>query len=269
LSSTKETPVKKWFCFCHIQKNKKMKYNIGCSGFSYKEWKGVFYPDKLPQGKWFEFYCEQFNTLELNVTFYRFPTVATLQSWYNRSPHDYIFSVKAPRLITHYKRLTDIRELLTGFYSTCKDGLKHKLGPVLFQFPKQFIYSEENLNRIISNLDSNFINVVEFRHDSWWNEEVYTQLSKSKIIFCGISHPNLPDGVVINNGIIYYRFHGIPKIYYSGYGEKILKQFADTILQTDSSTKIFCYFNNTAAMAALENGQWLIRYLGDATGINK
>ena len=237
-----------------------MKYNIGCSGFSYKEWKGVFYPDKLPQRKWFEFYCEQFKTLELNVTFYRWPTVATLQSWYNRSPKEYIFSLKAPRLITHYKQLTGTKELLTNFYSICKEGLKDKLGPILFQFPKQFVYNKENLSKVISNLDNKFINVVEFRHGSWWSEEVYTQLTNSKIIFCGISHPNLPEDVVINNSCIYYRFHGIPKIYYSGYEEKVLKKFADTISQVDSSKRIFCYFNNTAAMAAIENARWLIRY---------
>jgi len=246
-----------------------VKYHIGCSGFSYKEWKGVFYPDKLQQNKWFEFYCEHFKTLELNVTFYRFPTVATLQSWYNRSPQEYIFSVKAPRLITHYKHLTDTKELLSDFYSICKLGLKDKLGPILFQFPKQFAYSKDNLSKIITNLDSNFINVVEFRHDSWWSEEVYTQLTKRKIIFCGISHPNLPGDLIINNSCIYYRLHGIPKIYYSGYEERVLKKFADTILQKDSINGLFCYFNNTAAMAAIENARWLIRYIEHVKEIGK
>src|ERR1044072_2743501 len=80
------------------------KWWIGCSGFYYREWREAFYPQGLPQRKWFEFYCESFNTVELNVTFYRFPKLEDLQGWYHRSPDDFRFTVKAPRLITHYKR---------------------------------------------------------------------------------------------------------------------------------------------------------------------
>jgi uncharacterized protein YecE (DUF72 family) len=79
-----------------------MQCYIGCSGFYNKDWKEVFYPNGLPQSKWFEFYCTQFNTLELNTTFYRFPTIEMLKKWYDTSPADFKFSVTAPRLITHY-----------------------------------------------------------------------------------------------------------------------------------------------------------------------
>ena len=93
-----------------------MKWIVGCSGFSYKHWKPGFYPQDLPSTKWFEFYCEQFDTVELNVTFYRFPTAKTFTGWYNRSPKGFTFSVKAPRLITHYKQLIACEELLKDFY---------------------------------------------------------------------------------------------------------------------------------------------------------
>ncbi|MEJ7671821.1 MAG: DUF72 domain-containing protein [Chitinophagaceae bacterium] len=76
-----------------------------CSGFHYKEWKEVFYPKDIPQTKWFEYYCQHFNTIELNTTFYRFPRPEALQSWYKRSPEDFKFSVKGPRLISHYKNV--------------------------------------------------------------------------------------------------------------------------------------------------------------------
>jgi uncharacterized protein YecE (DUF72 family) len=89
-----------------------MQYFIGCSGFHNKDWKEVFYPKGLLQSKWFEFYCTQFNTLELNTTFYRFPRIEILQQWYNKSPADFRFSVKAPRLITHYKQFNDVARLL-------------------------------------------------------------------------------------------------------------------------------------------------------------
>ena len=132
----------------------------GCSGFHYKEWKNTFYPEGLPQTKWFQFYTSQFNTLEINSTFYKFPTSKSLQKWYDTSPDDFIFSVKAPRLVTHYKRFNECEQYLTDFYNTCGDGLKNKLGCVLFQLPPQIKYSEEFLNTIIKLLDQSFKNAV-------------------------------------------------------------------------------------------------------------
>src|SRR5687768_4735302 len=101
---------------------------IGCSGFHYQEWKEVFYPKGLPQRKWFDYYSQQFNTLELNTTFYRFPQLRILQNWYNVSPEIYRFSVKAPRLITHYKQFKDSKRMLSDFYGTSLEGLRDKLG---------------------------------------------------------------------------------------------------------------------------------------------
>src|SRR5690349_13147184 len=99
-----------------------IQWHIGCSGFHYKEWKEVFYPKGLPQRKWFDHYCEHFDTIELNVTFYRFPELTSLQNWFHKSPDRFLFSVKAPRLITHYKKFEDCAGLLTDFYTTVRDG---------------------------------------------------------------------------------------------------------------------------------------------------
>src|SRR5690606_34670156 len=132
-----------WLSFCNWLKKAGMRWVIGCSGFHYREWKGVFYPDDLPQRRWFEYYASQFDTLELNTTFYRFPRLKTLQKWYDASPTGFIFSVKAPRLITHYKRFKDSQSLLHDFYSTSRGGLQEKLGPVLFQFPPNMFFTEE------------------------------------------------------------------------------------------------------------------------------
>ncbi len=237
-----------------------MKWYIGCSGFSYKEWKGLFYPDKLPQSKWLAYYCEHFNTLELNNTFYRFPTFKTLNDWHNKTPEGFLFTVKAPRIITHYKQLVDTEGLILDFYNVCKDGLRDKLGPLLFQFPPKFIYSEKNLQLILNSLDASFINVVEFRHSSWWNEEVYTQLSKKNIIFCGISHPTLPNDVIINNINIYYRLHGAPKLFLSEYSVETLEVITDKIANENNTNNVYCYFNNTMTVAAIKNAQWLQQY---------
>ncbi len=173
-------------------------WHIGCSGFHYKDWKGPFYPIDLPQRKWFDFYCEHFNTLELNVTFYRFPQLSFLQNWYQKSPGGFRFAVKAPRAITHYNKFNYTVDMVTSFYDTINSGLQEKLGPVLFQMPPSFSYDEGRLHRIINSLNPSFKNVVEFRHVSWWRDDVYKTLAEHHITFCGMSHPLLPDDVIQN-----------------------------------------------------------------------
>ena len=238
-----------------------MKWHIGCSGFNYKEWKEVFYPQGLPQRRWFGFYCSQFATLELNVTFYRFPQLSSLKKWYDESAGQFLFSVKAPRLITHYKQLKDCERLLNDFYSSIREGLKEKLGMALFQFPPQFSYTGSRLEMIMQYLQKDIKNVVEFRHNSWWNSDVYRQLHTKHIIFSGISHPALPDDIIINNPTLYYRFHGVPLLYYSAYNKSTLQNLADNILKSKTAKEVFIFFNNTAAVGAIENALWLKEYV--------
>ena len=237
-----------------------MNWYIGCAGFHYKEWKGIFYPDGLPQSKWFEYYCQQFNTLELNVTFYRFPQLSFLQNWYNKSPEQFLFSVKVPRLITHYKQFSNTGELLTDFYTTVRQGLQNKLRAVLFQLPPQYVFTKERLQRIIYSLDTSFNNVVEFRHQSWWKKEIIRELAEHNITFCGISYPGLPDKAVVNNSFAYYRFHGVPVLYKSAYTEKELQKIANEILRHQPQN-VFVYFNNTASAEALDNALSLRNFL--------
>jgi len=238
-----------------------MQWYIGCSGFSYKEWKDKFYPAGLPANQWFEYYANQFNTLEVNLTFYNFPRKAVLENWYRKCPADFRFAVKAPRSITHYKKFADAKELLNDFYKACSDGLQNKLGPVLFQLPPSFSFTEERLALIIESLSSNYKNVVEFRHDSWWDKKVYAALAEKDIVFSGVSHPSLPPGIVANSSVLYHRFHGVPKLYYSGYSEKELIQFADAVLKQQHIKEVYCYFNNTASMEAIRNVQEITGYL--------
>ena len=104
-----------------------------------------------------------------------------LQTWYKKSIAGFRFAVKAPRAITHYKKFNDTERLISDFYSTIEEGLKEKLGTVLFQMPPRFDYTEERLEKIINSLDTSFNNVVEFRHVSWWNVVVYKELANNKI----------------------------------------------------------------------------------------
>jgi uncharacterized protein YecE (DUF72 family) len=238
-----------------------MHWHIGCSGFSYKEWKGKFYPEKLALRKWFEYYATHFNTLELNVTFYRFPQLKTLENWYAKSPGNFLFAVKAPRLITHYKKFNDCGKLLSDFYNTSSKGLQEKLGPILFQLPPQISYDEMFLEKLTGSVDNNFNNIIEFRHASWWRQDVYDILAEHGITFCGINHPQLLTVVIVNTPIVYYRFHGAPKLYYDEYAKGIITEMADTVLQSGLAKNNFVFFNNTATMAAINNANQLKHYI--------
>lgn len=228
---------------------------IGCSGFSYKHWIGGFYPEGLPQSKWFNFYGEHFKTLELNVTFYRFPLLKTLQGWYQKSDTDFRFSVKAYRTITHFKQFHEAHDLVNQFYDVVNNGLQEKLGPVLFQMPPRFSYSEERLERIINSLNPSFKNVVEMRHPSWWRQDVYKILGEHHITFCGMSHPTLPDDMIQNTPIVYYRFHGVPELYKSPYTTDFLQKKVDEVKHHHKTKEAWFYFNNDVIVAAIDNAK--------------
>ncbi|WP_406825933.1 DUF72 domain-containing protein [Pedobacter sp. KACC 23697] len=233
-----------------------MKWRIGCSGFYYREWKEIFYPRGLAQKEWFKYYCEHFNTIEINSTFYKMPTLKSLHKWYDESADDFLFTIKAPRLITHNQQLRECKQLINDFYEAIQSGLREKLGCVLFQFPPKFDYSKERLNLLIENLNSDFKNVVEFRHISWFNEEIYKKLAKNNITFSGQSYPSaLPDDAIRNTETIYYRFHGKPVLYKSEYDIKVINDFKNQI--GDKEKEVFVYFNNTWGVGALHNAKQL------------
>lgn len=238
-----------------------MDWHIGCSGFHYRDWKGVFYPSDLPQKRWFEYYSSRFDTLELNVTFYRFPQLKFLQNWYSISPPDFVFSAKVPRLITHYKRLNNCEDLLRDFYITMRNGLGEKLGGVLFQLPPSMQYSPALLDTLSDLLSVEFINVVEFRHASWQSKTVLDKLKRKGIIVSGLSHPRLTHAGIINDNVAYYRFHGVPDIYYSVYSTATLRIIVDQFLQKEKLQEVFIYFNNTATPGAIKNATWLKNYV--------
>jgi uncharacterized protein YecE (DUF72 family) len=237
------------------------KWWIGCSGFHYQHWKGEFYPEKLAKSKWFDYYNNRFKTLELNVTFYRFPRLPLMETWYGKSPEIFKFSVKAPRAITHYRQFINTANMLSDFYGTIREGLKDKLGCVLFQMPGRMAFKEAKLEQIIESLDPSFINVLEFRNESWWNQYVYNKLASHRITFCGMSHPDLPKDVVQNTGTVYYRFHGIPELYKSKYDLATLQRVVNEIESNTATKEAFIYFNNDIDASALTNAFQMEAYL--------
>ncbi|MCW3073826.1 MAG: hypothetical protein JWP69_895 [Flaviaesturariibacter sp.] len=236
---------------------------IGCSGFHYKEWKEEFYPKGLAQSKWFEYYAQHFNTLELNVTFYRFPTLKSLQNWDGKAPEGFVFSAKVPRSITHYKKFKETQSLVTDFYAVLKEGLSEKLACVLFQLPPSFSYSQERLESILEQLDYSFTNVIEFRHESWWRGDVMEALRNKKVSFSGVSFPKIVhDEVVVTNLTTYYRFHGVPKLFYSEYDESFLANVVEQLKTAKEVKNAYLYFNNTASLAALHNAKSVQQLVG-------
>lgn len=230
---------------------------IGCSSYNNRYWKGIFYPDKMTASAMFEFYCQYFSTYEFNGSFYKFPTLKIFNNWYNKAPENFLFSIKAPKEITHIKKFIDCENLLSDFYSICENGLKEKLACVLFQFPPSYNFTSERLHHIIKNLDLKFSNVIEFRHKSWWNQEVWDAFLENNITFCSVSHPQLPQRIFTNFPLIYIRLHGIPDMFYSSYSSKELLYIKDEI----NSKSAFVYFNNTASEAGILNALELKRIM--------
>jgi uncharacterized protein YecE (DUF72 family) len=233
-----------------------MDWRIGCSGFYYREWKEIFYPIGLAQKNWFEYYCQHFNTIEINSSFYKMPGPKSFTTWFEKSPNDFLFTIKAPRLITHYKKFNDVTSLVNDFYGTIREGLQHKLGCVLFQMPPSYSFTPERLEQIIQNMDPNFNNVLEFRHGTWWSPLVFNTLTNHHITFSGHSYPSaLPDDLIQNTDPVYYRFHGKPVLYKSLYSEQEMEDFASGV---DLHKKqAFIYFNNTWGNSALINARQL------------
>jgi uncharacterized protein YecE (DUF72 family) len=144
--------------------------------------------------------------------------------------------------------------MMNDFYCLLKEGLGDKLSCVLTQLPPQFKYSEEGLNRILKQFNPSFNNVIEFRNESWWRKDVMDMLSQHDVTFCGVSFPKIIyDDAIINRPLAYYRFHGVPRLFYSEYDESFVEKVYRQVSNNTSVTEAFIYFNNTASLAALHN----------------
>jgi len=230
----------------------KEKLYIGCSSFNTPSWRTLFYPEDLTKKDWFDFYSKQFKTYEFNGSFYKFPETENLLKWHDKTPDDFKFSVKIPKIITHIRKLNDCEKEISDFYSVVKNGFKTKLACVLWQFPPKFEFSEENLDFIINSVKPGFKNTVEFRNISWWRKDVRDEFRKNDITFCNVSYPSLPDEIVKTTSTGYVRMHGIPKLFHSEYTDKEIKKLYDEISGLDFD-EIYVYFNNTATTAGIIN----------------
>jgi len=144
-----------------------MRLHVGTSGYNFPEWKGSFYPPKLPSAKWLEYYAQQLGTVEINYTFYRMPSAKTVAGWDAATPDGFTFVLKAPQRITHIARLKNIDDSLRFFLETIRK-LNAKLGPVLFQLPPNFKKDLARLSDLVTQFPTDVRAACEFRHASWW-----------------------------------------------------------------------------------------------------
>jgi uncharacterized protein YecE (DUF72 family) len=241
-------------------KSEDSKINIGCSGWFYWDWKGLFYPEELPMNKWFDHYSSTFKTVELNAPFYSWPTLSTIKNWVkNALGKEFVYTVKVCELITHIKRFEDSKEMIKDF-GIIADLLGPVMGCFLYQMPPSFSYSKERLKLILKQLEPTRRNVVEFRHKSWWNDEVYEAFKKHNVIFCSVSAPKLPEELIKTADEIYIRFHGTSKWYRHDYGLDELKKWAEWINKSKAK-KIWIYFNNDREGYSIKNSKELLKLL--------
>src|SRR5437016_10453673 len=160
-----------------------MKFWVGTSGFQYTEWKGNFYPEDLAASKMLPFFAERLSTTEINYTFHRIPSPKTIANWISLNPAKFRFSLKAPQKITHFARLRDCSDTMRYFHDVVS-ALGEKLGPVLFQLPPNFKKDTLLLADFVNSFPEAMRAAFEFRHASWFEDEVFEALKARNVSLC-------------------------------------------------------------------------------------
>ncbi len=202
-----------------------MRVRIGTSGFSYKAWKGVFYPEKIKNDAMLAYYGERLDTVEINNTFHRMPRVELLETWAGKVPEDFSFVLKAPRRISHKKGFEDVAEPLEMFAANA-GTLGSRLGPALFQFPPWFKQDFEILARLTSGIPDGFRCAMEFRHESWFDDATYDFLSERRLALVVSDQKVAQPPVVKTAPFGYFRFRQ------DGYSDEEMTAWAATLKQT-------------------------------------
>jgi uncharacterized protein YecE (DUF72 family) len=233
---------------------------VGCSGWFYWKWRGQFYPADLATSEWFGHYAKRFDTVEINASFYSWPTVANVKAWRRQAGRrKFVYTVKVCELITHIKKFKGTKTLIKDF-GTIADILGDRMGCFLFQLPPSYSYTKTRLSSILGQIDPMRRNVVEFRHASWWNDTVYAAFRQAGAIFCSCSGPKLPDELIRTADDIYLRLHGPERWYRHNYSKDELAKWADRI-KAAGAKRAWIYFNNDNDGYAPKNAVTLRRLL--------
>lgn len=227
---------------------------IGTSGWVYPHWRGIYYPEDLPQKDWYGHYVLDFDTVELNNTFYRLPKAETFVHWGEVAPPGFLYTFKASRFITHLKRLKDPEASLERFLERVR-GAGSSLGPILFQLPPRWSADPLRLEDFLKALPRDLTHVFEFRDESWHREAIRRLLERYGIAFCIHDHGTAPSPDWVTSDTVYLRYHGSPDAPYSGsYSDPVLEKEAGRIETWRREGKtVFAYFNNDIGGHAVRN----------------
>lgn len=237
--------------------------HVGCSGWVYRSWRGRLYPEGLPQSRWLQRYAEHFGTVEINSTFYRLTTRNAVTGWVERTPADFVFTVKASRYLTHIKRLTEMREGIRRFYEPLEPMVEAgKLGPVLWQLPETFHRDDDRLAAALEALPEGR-HCFEFRHASWFCEPVYRLLRESGAALVIGDDPSRPfQAHEMTADWTLVRFHRGSRGRGGNYSPAELRTWARRIAQWRRRVEVFAYFNNDWEGYAPRNATTLKEHLG-------
>lgn len=237
------------------------RFHVGTSGWSYKHWSGIFYPENVKPAKYLEYYLTNFDCVELNASFYYPPKITAVKGWVKRTPESFTFCPKMSRFITHLKRLADSESSLDIFFSVFKP-MNARLGPILIQLPPGLKFDASLVTGFMDILKEKYNQyrfAIEVRHKSWISDTFFSLLENYKMAFVvADSGKRFPYYEAVTTDFIYMRFHGNEKLYASDYAEWELKEYAAKInswLIKDKET--WCFFNNDFGGYAVSNAKKL------------
>src|SRR3954447_26738006 len=237
---------------------------VGTSGWVSRHWRGIFYPPRLRVRDWFAFYARHFDTVELNNTFYRLPSMTAVSAWKEQAPPGFLYAVKVSRFLTHRKKLKDAEEPLDTILGLAR-RLGNHLGPLLFQLPPRWHCDLPRLRQFIGLLPRDLTHVFEFRDPSWYNEEVRALLAETGMSSCIHDMPGLTCPEWLTARTVYIRFHGPDAQRYAGrYDRARLRDWAGKINSyRKAGHDVFIYFNNDGGGHAVTNAVQLREELGE------
>jgi uncharacterized protein YecE (DUF72 family) len=232
--------------------------HIGCSGWNYADWRERVYPRGLPPSRWLEHYAKLFDTVEVNSTFYRLASRKAVAGWVEQTPPHFVFALKASRYLTHMKRLTDMDRGVQRFYERIEPLVgTPKLGPIVWQLPESFHRDDERLASALEALPPGR-HCFEFRHPSWFAEDVYALLRAHEVALVIGDHPERPfQSHEHTTSWTLVRFHYGARGRGGNYSESELRMWQRRLTQWRRSVEIYAYFNNDWQGFAVRNARWL------------
>ena len=234
---------------------------VGTSGWTYDDWNGRFYPEGVQGADRLEYYAQQFNAVEVNATFYRLPTANMIQAWNRRLGKDFHLVLKGSGMITHRRKLAACGEAVEQFFERC--GQLERLAVVLWQLPPWLHKDVPRLGAFLDGLPSRVRHAVEFRHPSWWDQEVADALSQRRASFVAVSHPQLPEDVLPTTDFLYVRFHGKGRaLYRYDYSDQELAIWAERLKKSLAGRCLYAFFNNDYEAHAPKNARRFRELLG-------